>query len=225
FLDDDAAALRAKLPKKTVKTDEQKRAAKQATDKARKDKLRQELQGLHVGGRGPRLVSYLESADFTLGGELKIGRLFSSRQEASLVMIEACERLPGGGSCVASGAVHPLSQVKPVTGIAQLTGVCASPTCGFVFDVKRQNAAVDGGSGKWKLVKAVLHDHACGRLRTTSIAADANAPAASAKSRKDNARCVYGAGVLVRVVVEANSSSKTSFKPESVKLLITASAS
>jgi hypothetical protein len=42
FLDDDAAALRAKLPKKTVKTDEQKRAAKQATDKARKDKLRQE---------------------------------------------------------------------------------------------------------------------------------------------------------------------------------------
>ncbi|KAJ1457354.1 hypothetical protein M885DRAFT_615476 [Pelagophyceae sp. CCMP2097] len=139
-------------------------------------------------------------------------------------MIEACERLPGGGSCVASGAVHPLSQVKPVTGIAQLTGVCASPTCGFVFDVKRQNAAVDGGSGKWKLVKAVLHDHACGRLRTTSIAADANAPAASAKSRKDNARCVYGAGVLVRVVVEANSSSKTSFKPESVKLLITASS-
>jgi len=108
-----------------------------------------------------------------------------------------------------------------VTGIAQLTGVCASPTCGFVFDVKRQNAAVDGGSGKWKLVKAVLHDHACGRLRTTSIAADANAPAASAKSRKDNARCAYGAGVLARVVVAANSSSKTSFKPESVKLLIT----
>jgi len=115
FLDDDAAALRAKLPKKTVKTDEQKRAAKQATDKARKDKLRQELQGLHVGGRGPRLISYLESADFTLGGELKIGRLFSSRQEASLVMMEACERLPGGGSCVASGGVHPRSQVSPLS--------------------------------------------------------------------------------------------------------------
>jgi len=113
FLDDDAAALRAKLPKKTVKTDEQKRAAKQATDKARKDKLRQELQGLHVGGRGPRLISYLESADFT-----------SWRSCAGVMLPQ-----PGAADHVTVASLRFLTdQVPPIsikkTGRCHLLGLC-----------------------------------------------------------------------------------------------------